>query len=38
MASQYHQPIRFLTYLWIGFPVMLATVAVASGYLYLRFL
>ena len=38
MASQYHQPIRFVTYLWIGFPVMLATVAVASGYLYLRFL
>jgi len=38
MASQYHQPIRFVTFLWIGFPVMLATVAVATGYLYLRYL
>lgn len=38
MASQYHQPLAFRTFFCIGFPVMLLSVGLATGYLYWRYL
>ncbi|MEN6587400.1 MAG: SLC13 family permease [Sulfuricella sp.] len=37
-AERAGQPIRFLPFILMAFPLMLASVAVASLYLYLRYL
>ncbi|UVI31910.1 ArsB/NhaD family transporter [Paenibacillus spongiae] len=38
MASKEGYPIRFVTYLKYGFPLMLLSVAISSVYIYLRYL
>jgi Na+/H+ antiporter NhaD/arsenite permease-like protein len=37
-AERAGQPIRFLPFMLLAFPLMLASIAVSSVYLYLRYL
>ncbi len=38
MAAKEGQPISFMTFLKIGFPLMILSIVIASGYIYLRYL
>lgn len=37
-AEHASQPIRFLPFMLMAFPLMLASIAVSGGYLWLRYL
>lgn len=37
-AERAGHPIRFLTFLWLAFPLMLVSIAMSTVYLYLRYL
>jgi Na+/H+ antiporter NhaD/arsenite permease-like protein len=38
LAAKEGHPIRFVKYLKVGFPLMLLSVLLASGYIYVRYL
>jgi Na+/H+ antiporter NhaD/arsenite permease-like protein len=37
-AERAGSPIRFMTFLKVGFPIMLLTLAISHVYIYLRYL
>ena len=37
LAERAGYPIRFLKFLWLAFPLMLLSIVISSGYIWLRY-